>query len=356
MARSATFSDYFSTDYFQARQRFVDFAASKGMQQLAIPVTAKGPNGEALTINLAWQLAKASKRCICVTSGLHGVETFFGSAVQLALLDALPKNDEPRPGLLLVHSLNPYGFAHLRRFDENNVDLNRNFLLTGQAFTGMHPLYKHIISYFKLEAPPSRRESFNIRATALILRHGMATLKQSLPIGQYEFPQALFFGGKSPAELQHLLRQQLPAILNSYEEVLHFDLHTGLGPFGSYKILVDDDAARVAFHNALPQHSIEHVGEKKTAYVARGTFGAWLRELFPQISYHYTTFEFGTYNPRRLAKVLLNETRAHFHLSATDPTYGYYKKQLVEAFAPASNKWRNKTVGKAVEVIEKVLR
>ncbi|MFX7984992.1 DUF2817 domain-containing protein, partial [Acinetobacter baumannii] len=31
-----------------------------------------------------------------------------------------------RLALLLVHAVNPYGFAHLRRVNEDNVDLNRN--------------------------------------------------------------------------------------------------------------------------------------------------------------------------------------------------------------------------------------
>ena len=29
--------------------------------------------------------------------------------------------------LLMVHGINAYGMAHLRRFNENNVDLNRNW-------------------------------------------------------------------------------------------------------------------------------------------------------------------------------------------------------------------------------------
>ena len=30
--------------------------------------------------------------------------------------------------IVLVHALNPFGFAWRRRWNENNVDLNRNFL------------------------------------------------------------------------------------------------------------------------------------------------------------------------------------------------------------------------------------
>jgi hypothetical protein len=30
--------------------------------------------------------------------------------------------------LLLIYAVNPYGFSHLRRVNEDNIDLNRNFL------------------------------------------------------------------------------------------------------------------------------------------------------------------------------------------------------------------------------------
>ena len=35
-------------------------------------------------------------------------------------------NNNNVPLLLLIHSVNPYGMAHYRRMNENNVDLNRN--------------------------------------------------------------------------------------------------------------------------------------------------------------------------------------------------------------------------------------
>ena len=76
-----------------------------------------------------------------ISSGIHGVEGFFGSAVQLAFLDSLPPNWQPPPGtkFILLHALNPFGFAWRRRFNEENVDLNRNFLLPEEAYSGAPP-------------------------------------------------------------------------------------------------------------------------------------------------------------------------------------------------------------------------
>ena len=67
---------------------------------------------------------------------------FAGSAIQVAFLDHLVSlldedvqettGADELPMLpattVLVHVLNPHGMAHNRRFNENNVDLNRNAL------------------------------------------------------------------------------------------------------------------------------------------------------------------------------------------------------------------------------------
>src|SRR3546814_9336896 len=62
-------------------------------------------------------------------SGTHGAEGFNGSAAQVHWLNL--HGAEPLPkgvAMLFVHAVNPFGFAHMLRVNENNVDLNRNFL------------------------------------------------------------------------------------------------------------------------------------------------------------------------------------------------------------------------------------
>jgi Protein of unknown function (DUF2817) len=48
-------------------------------------------------------------------------EGFAGSAIQLQMLKDLPIMPKDA-ALIVVHALNPYGMAHLRRVNENNVD------------------------------------------------------------------------------------------------------------------------------------------------------------------------------------------------------------------------------------------
>ena len=126
--------DYYSADYAAARARFRDKAEAAGATLHAIALPAKGPRGEALAIDIAWLGTTHPQRVLLHTSGLHGVEAFTGSAAQLALLDTPPRL-AASDALVVVHVLNPYGMAWLRRTNENNVDLNRNFLFGGERWS-----------------------------------------------------------------------------------------------------------------------------------------------------------------------------------------------------------------------------
>ena len=78
--------------------------------------------------------------------------------------------------IVLVHVLNPYGMAWLRRFNEHNVDLNRNFLGPDETYEGAPDGYDDLDAFLNPRSLPSW-ELFYLRAGWLILRHGMPTLR-----------------------------------------------------------------------------------------------------------------------------------------------------------------------------------
>lgn len=64
--------------------------------------------------------------CVLVlVSDTHGAEGFAGSACQLRALHEAAWTGLP---VVLVHALNPFGFSHRRRVNEDNIDVNRNFV------------------------------------------------------------------------------------------------------------------------------------------------------------------------------------------------------------------------------------
>jgi len=112
-----------------------------------------------------------------------------------------------RRGLVLVHALDPYGFAWVRRSNEENVDLNRNFLLSGEHYSGSPPRYVALDSLPQPpgSAAPPRRVLAPVGA--LHPAHGMPELKQAVAGGQYDFPRGLFFGGQGPSRTYRILAE-----------------------------------------------------------------------------------------------------------------------------------------------------
>src|SRR5689334_17575661 len=153
---------WFSPDFAAARERFRDAATRAGAALHTLGLAAKGPRGEPLAIEVAWVGSAKPRRVFLHTSGLHGVEAFTGSAVQLALLDA-PPAPSADGALVVAHVLNPYGMAWLRRANENNVDLNRNFLLNGERFEGAPALYRTLDPLLNPQSAPSH-DAFRVRA------------------------------------------------------------------------------------------------------------------------------------------------------------------------------------------------
>jgi hypothetical protein len=58
-----------------------------GLRQEKLLVDVPKPDGSDLSINVAFAGSEQPSRVLIVTSGLHGVEGFFGSAIQVALLE-----------------------------------------------------------------------------------------------------------------------------------------------------------------------------------------------------------------------------------------------------------------------------
>jgi hypothetical protein len=71
--------NYFSRDYEEARQRFLDRAGAAGaaLDGRAHPLTS--PKGETLSTDIAWLGPSNAERVLVTISATHGVEGFCGS-------------------------------------------------------------------------------------------------------------------------------------------------------------------------------------------------------------------------------------------------------------------------------------
>lgn len=355
----AAFADAFSADYFTARKRFRQAATAVGAQLEAHSIDLPAPNGEILTIDAAILGSANPRQVAIVSSGLHGVEGFFGSAVQLAWMTGnLPRLTLPADTtLVLLHALNPYGFAWRRRCNEENADLNRNFLLPGEDFQGSPEHYSHFDRFFNPPSPPSPWEPFRLKTIALLLRYGLRMLKETLPVGQYDFPQGLFFGGHHPSKTQAILATHLPRWIGNADHVLHLDLHTGLGQRGTYKLLLGQSTLPERVQWLTQQFGADVVEISQpggTSYRTRGSLGAWCRGTFSHCRYDFALAEFGTYPILSVLEALRAENRVHCWGKPDSAVWERSKRRLVEVFAPADRRWRETVVARGVELLDKI--
>ena len=341
---------FFSPDYFAARARFRDAAAAAGASLNALTIPALGPRHEPLTIDIARLGERDAARVLLHTSGMHGVEAFAGSAVQLA---AMQEARQPPPGcaLVLVHVLNPYGMAWLRRANEHNVDLNRNFLLAGDRWEGAPALYPLIDPLINPPSPP-RRDAFRLRLALLALRYGLRAPRQAIAEGQYEFPQGLFFGGKSLETGPRLYLQWLGENLSRARFVFAIDLHTGLGPHGRSTVILEPGvnvSPPVELARALGKPLTDPAGGQ-AFYRARGTLGRALRQALPAARLDFVLQEIGTYSSPRVLEALRDENRCHLHSRPADSRHPA-KLALLEALCPPSATWRRRAVGHGLDLL-----
>jgi hypothetical protein len=348
----------FSGDYFAARDRFRQAASRRGWRLDALPVDAVGPHGEELTIDVASSSTGDPERVLVVSSGIHGVEGFFGSAVQLALLEQWAASPPPIRCVFL-HALNPYGFAWWRRCDENNADPNRNFLLERERFAGAPERYAQLDPFLNPRRPSSLWEPFTLKALPLVLRYGVPALRQAIAEGQYDYPRGLFFGGVEPSQMQRLLAEHFPRWLEGSRIVVHLDLHTGLGARGACKLLIDYPLSErqrgrlTEWFGADAFHTGDSTG---TAYTARGGFGRWCmsRGLAPDYLFAYA--EFGTYRPIQVLSGLRAENQAHHWGVPDSPGTRRAKERLKELFCPADELWRSQVLGRSLALVRRTLQ
>ena len=93
----------FFTDFFTARTAFREMVDRTNGAMDVLPLDAKGPRGEPLGIDVAWFGSKAPRRAVLHSSGLHGVEGFAGSAIQIQMLRHFPDVSDDA-ALILVHN------------------------------------------------------------------------------------------------------------------------------------------------------------------------------------------------------------------------------------------------------------
>ncbi len=350
-------STYYSANYSEARRRFTEAVSLAGAHLSTYDIPADSEND--LAIDVA-SIGPDGAPTVVVSSGVHGVEGFLGSAVQLALLtqlSQLPNSLNIR--YILIHSLNPFGFAQLRRFNEDNVDLNRNFHAHAKDYHGAPDGYAILNGFLNPQSPPSRFEPVKLKAAWQVASKGMQTLKRVIAGGQYEFPSGIFFGGHRPCRSTQIVFDNCDQWIGASSRIIHLDFHSGLGKFGKYKLLLTDRTKADQspwYADTFGAHNVERLGQETTAYQVSGLFDQWTLDHFSSRDYRFGCVEFGTYGPTRVLAAIRAENRVHHYAAKNSKAYRSAKAELLECFCPHDVAWRNQIVESGLEIIGQATR
>ncbi len=354
-------AEYFSPDYASARERFRSAAARAAAATVSYVLPEhRGPGGEMLSLDVARLGAAQAQSALLVIAGTHGVEGLAGSGCLVGLLE--DRMHEALPAsccLLLLHAINPYGFAWMRRVTEDGVDLNRNFvdfsapLPSSQAYEALHDWL--VPQAWEGEI----RQAADAALAAHAQRHGMAALQAAISSGQYTRPGGLFYGGMrqtwSAQVLLQILREVLPSTVR---RLAVLDLHTGLGP-PAYGEPILDTADPKARERALRWYGPDvrdlTAGESVSARLT-GTMARGIERARPELELTFIGLEFGTRPVMDVLTALRADHWLHLRGAGDSAAGARIRQQMRAAFYSDEPAWQAAVYGRAADLAFRAIR
>lgn len=343
--------DAFSFDYAAARQKFREAATRVGAGLESYSNPAPGPDGGVLTTDVASLGAADSDRVLLVNAGTHGNEGFAGSAIEIAFLTAghaIPAGVR----VVLVHAINPHGFAWIRRVTEDNADLNRNFIdhdgarPTNPEYDKLHPL----LCPERWDAPT--RAKSNTALEAYAAKHGAFALQSVVTRGQYDHADGLFYGGNAPTWSNRTFRAITEKHLAGVQLIGFIDLHTGLGHYGAAEMIGGGTERLRAWYGDAVTSST--AGTSSSAPL-RGVIASAVRAAANGADVVSATLEFGTYPVRVVLDALQADNWVHTHGDPTTEDGRAIKAQIRKALFPDEDDWKELVLVRGRQILGRAL-
>lgn len=336
--------------YSAQRERFLVAARAAGASLSEYRHPLRGPFDEELFTDVAVIGDPSAPRVLVALSGTHGVEGFYGSNCQTSWLQELAGRELTRGvAVVMIHLINPWGTAWMRRVNEDNIDLNRNYLDFAQPV----PVNRGYEALHEIYACPQLRGSKRERADALLTERlraeGWSALMSIVEAGQYAHPDGLFYGGQAPSWSNQTLHRIMQQHLSQAHTVMCFDLHTGAGDYGHPMLLAIAQAAYPALDDAQAVygpwlHTLltgsDNQSDTGVAVTATGYTSQALLNALPDQHLMQFVIECGTYPGEKIHRHLRDDHWLHLHGDPCDRVGRQIKLDLLEQFFPADNDWQ----------------
>ena len=352
--------EYFIDNYEESRTCFFELAEKL---QITWPNVLKEEHRlEKNSLNgFSVDLLKAlpqnkGERLLIITAGLHGIEGYTGAAMQRLFVNEIASQLNPlNTGLVLVHAINPWGMKKLRRVNEHNVDLNRNFLYPSfQAGDTKNPAYNRALNTLQPCRPVAACASCFFYATLFnkILTMGPAIFRQAVLLGQYEHQNGLYYGGKGFEFSTQVMDNLFRALFRQFKTVVLLDMHTGYGPRYNMSVVNSFYEKRDSrMLQGLFDYPLVVKADSDEFYRMHGDMIDYLyqvvEESYPDRYFYGTCFEFGTYGDSFIAvlkslKAMIDENCFYHHGAPGKGAAAKAERAFAGLFYPEEAHWRKK--------------
>ncbi len=365
-------AEFFAAGYGEARGKFRDAVRDSGGGVRTIANPAPAPDGpaaalglapsgdEPLSTDVAWFGPQTARRLLLALSGTHGVEGFCGSGIQVGWLASGRQRDlPPDTAMLLVHAINPHGFAWQRRVTEDNVDLNRNFVDHARPY----PVNDGYEQLREAICPVAWSAEARAAADATLAdygaRHGAMALQSAISSGQYGHAAGVFYGGSGATWSHRTLAAILHRLGRHARSVAFIDLHTGLGPCGHGEIMNNHAAGEPSFARVGDWYGGEatstEAGSSSSAPIhgdiTIGVVGALRHADVAGI-----TLEYGTVPLDDVLNAVRADNWLHAHGGPGNAEGRAIKAEIRRAFYPDTDGWKAQVFERAQDVLDRALR
>lgn len=298
---------------------------------------------------------------ILLTTGVHGMEGYIGSVMLDVFFEEIyPTLNTENTGILIVANVNPYGMKYMRRYNENNVDLNRNFIEDWENFDlSSNKEYPKVDSFLQPEGKMGNafwhEVAFYLSLAKEALTVGAGTISDALLTGQYEYAEGVYYGGNGDEKSTTYLKGVFAECLDgSYDNIIHIDIHSGYGP--RYNMVIFNsvqDPTTEAEAKAMFGYDYIIATDSDDFYETFGDttdyFYRLARAKGSDKELYSTCFEFGTIGDGFFDSILslkytVDENRQHWYPTDNAITEEMVKENYYELFYPTETEWREKTI------------
>ena len=258
----------------------------------------------------------------------------------------------------MVHGLNPFGFAHLRRVNEDNVDLNRNFV----DHAAPHPANPAYETLADAIAPTSCSALATAGAFARLrwygLVHGRSALRTAISGGKYSHPDGLFFGGRSEAWSNRTFHAIVARHLRNATRAAFVDIHTGLGPFGYGEIITGEPKGSPAYERAAAwwgERTKSVKTDESASIDVTGAIKLSLHDPIPGTPITAVSVEFGTFPAATVLRAMRAENWLHHHGGRNHPRAKAITAEMRRVFYPDTADWKDQVWRQGRAVVDQAL-